>query len=50
MEEFLLLNTLLFIHSHSDQIKSIAPTLICFLNLRSIVDNKVVVLSVGDMR
>jgi hypothetical protein len=36
MEEFLSLNTLSFLHSHSDQIKAIAPTLICFLNLRSI--------------
>jgi hypothetical protein len=36
MEEFLSLNTLTFLHSHSDQIKAIAPTLICFLNLLSI--------------
>jgi hypothetical protein len=27
------LNTLSFLHSQSDQIKAIAPTLICFLNL-----------------
>jgi hypothetical protein len=33
MEEFLSLNTLSFLHSHSDQIKVIALTLICFLNL-----------------
>jgi hypothetical protein len=37
MEEFLSLNTLLFLHRHSDQIKTIAPTLICFLNLWSIM-------------
>jgi hypothetical protein len=36
MEEFLSLNTLSFLHSHSDQIKAIAPSLICFLNLLSI--------------
>jgi hypothetical protein len=35
MEEFLSLNTLSFLHSHSDQIKATAPTLICFLNLLS---------------
>jgi hypothetical protein len=40
MEEFLLLNTLLFLHSHSDQIKAMAPTLICFLNLLSIPFNQ----------
>jgi hypothetical protein len=33
----LLLNTLSFLHSHNDQIKAIAPTLICFLNLWSIL-------------
>jgi hypothetical protein len=33
MEEFLSLNTLSFLYSHSDQINAIAPTLICFLNL-----------------
>jgi hypothetical protein len=36
MEEFLSLNTLSLLYSHSDQIKAIAPTLICFLNLLSI--------------
>jgi hypothetical protein len=36
MEDCLSLNILLFLHSHSDQIKAIAPTLICFLNLWSI--------------
>jgi hypothetical protein len=36
MEEFLSLNTLSFLHSHSNHIKAIAPTLICFLNLQSI--------------
>jgi hypothetical protein len=36
MEEFLPLNTLSFQHSHSDQIKAIAPTLMCFLYLLSI--------------
>jgi hypothetical protein len=36
MEEFVSLNTLSFLYSHSDQIKTIAPTLICFLNLLSI--------------
>jgi hypothetical protein len=36
MEEFLSLNTLSFLCSHSNQIKEIAPTLICFLNLLSI--------------
>jgi hypothetical protein len=36
MEEFLSLNTLSFLHSHSDQKKEIALTLICILNLLSI--------------
>jgi hypothetical protein len=36
MEEFLSLNTLSFLHNHSNQMKAIAPTLICFLNLLSI--------------
>jgi hypothetical protein len=40
MEEFLSLNTLSFLHSHSDQIKAIAPTLICFLNLLLIPFNQ----------
>jgi hypothetical protein len=40
MEEFLSLNTLSFLHSHSDQIKAIASTLICFLNLLSIPFNQ----------
>jgi hypothetical protein len=37
MEEFLSLNTLSFLHSHTDQMKAIAATLICFLNLLSIL-------------
>jgi hypothetical protein len=40
MKEFLSLNILSFLHSHSDQIKAIAPTLICFLNLLSIPFNQ----------
>jgi hypothetical protein len=36
IEDCLSLNTLSFLYSHSDQIKAIAPTLICFLNLWSI--------------
>jgi hypothetical protein len=36
-EDCLSLNTLSFLHSHRDQIKTIAPTLICFLNLLSIL-------------
>jgi hypothetical protein len=36
MEEFFSLNTLSFLHSHTEQKTAIAPTLICFLNLRSI--------------
>jgi hypothetical protein len=41
MEEFLSLNILSFLHSHSNQIKAIAPTLIYFLNLLSISFNQV---------
>jgi hypothetical protein len=33
IEEFLSLNTLSFLYSHSNQITAIALTLICFLNL-----------------
>jgi hypothetical protein len=52
MEEFLSLNTLSFLHNHSDQIKAIAPILICFLNLLSIsfsqFPNIVVILHGGN--
>jgi hypothetical protein len=40
MEEFLSLNTLSFLHSHSDQIKAITFILICFLNLLLILFNQ----------